>query len=108
MLNYLHPGDKILTLYFLLTLSRTKLTVVLWTLLASMYPLSKLGTVPPLTSVMSQDLFLQQGASRLQTNLWTFSVNIPSPLRIQFPLLNPTELRHYRVTCITVLPSIKF
>jgi hypothetical protein len=37
---------------------------------------------------------LQQGASRLQTlcvNLWTFSTNITSLLRIQFLLLNPTE-----------------
>jgi hypothetical protein len=84
---------------------------LLWILLVSVYPVSKLETFPPVTSVMSQDLALQQGASRLQTasaNLWTFSINITSPLRIHFPLLNPTELRHYRVTCVILLPNIKF
>jgi hypothetical protein len=43
---------------------------------------------------MSEDLALQQVASQLPTafaDLWTFSINIPSPLRIIFPLLNPTE-----------------
>jgi hypothetical protein len=60
---------------------------------------------------MSQDLALQQGASQLQTvsaDLWTFSTNITSPLMIHFSLLNPTKLHHYRVTCIILLPSIKF
>jgi hypothetical protein len=60
---------------------------------------------------MSQELALQQGASLLQTtsaNLWTFSIYITSPLRIHFPLLNPTDLHHYHVTCIILLPSIKF
>jgi hypothetical protein len=54
---------------------------------------------------------LQQGASRLQTasaNLWTFSINITSPLRIRFPLFNPTELRHHRVAYIVLLPRIRF
>jgi hypothetical protein len=78
-------------LYFLLTLSRTKLTVVLlWILLVSVYPLSKLRTFPPLTSVMSQDLALQQGVSQLQTayaDLWTFSINILSPQRVLFRCL---------------------
>jgi hypothetical protein len=72
------------------------------------YALSKLETFPPLTSVMSRDLARQQSASRLQTttaNLWTFSVNITSPLKIHFPLLNPIELRHYRVTCIILQSS---
>jgi hypothetical protein len=96
------PGYKILT----------KLTVtLLWLLLVSVYPLSKLETTPPLTSVMSQDLALQQGASRLQTtseNLWRASIDIPSPLRIHFPLRNPTELHQHRVTCINFLPRIKF
>jgi hypothetical protein len=104
-------ADKILTLYFLLTFSRTKLTVVvLWILLVSVYPLSKLETFPLLTSVMSQDWALQQGASQLQTstNLWTFPINITSPLRIHFPLLNHTELRRYLVTCVILLPNIKF
>jgi hypothetical protein len=76
-----------------------------------MYPLGKLETSPPLKSVMSQDLALLQGASQLQTasaNLWTFSINITSPLRIHIPLINLTELHHYRVTCIILLPSIKF
>jgi hypothetical protein len=52
---------------------------------------------------LSGDLALQQGASRLQTasaNLWTFSINITSPLRLHFPLLIPTELQHYHVTCM--------
>jgi hypothetical protein len=47
-------------------------------------------------SFKSQDLALQQGTSQLQTastDLWTLLVNITSPLRIHFPLLNPTELR---------------
>jgi hypothetical protein len=60
---------------------------------------------------MSQDLALEQGASQLQTtseNLWAFSINITSPLRIHFPLLNPVELHHYCVTCIVLLPSVKF
>jgi hypothetical protein len=49
------------------------------------------------TSVMSQDLVLQKCAPRLETtsaNLWTFSINITSRLRVHFPSLNPTELRH--------------
>jgi hypothetical protein len=104
--------DKILTLYFFVAFSRIKLTVVLLRmLLISIYPLSILETFPLSTSVMSQDLALEQGASRLQTtsaNLWTFSINITSPLRIYFPLFNPTELNHYRVACIISLPSIKF
>jgi hypothetical protein len=57
---------------------------------------------------MSQDLVLQQGESRLQTtcaNLWPFSINPTSPLRIDFPWLNPTDLYH-RVTCIVLLPGI--
>jgi hypothetical protein len=58
---------------------------------------------------MSQDLAFEQGASRLQTsaNLCTFSIHT-SPLRMHFPLLHPTELRHYRVTCIDLVPSITF
>jgi hypothetical protein len=101
------PSDKILALNFLLTFSRTKLTVVLlWILLVSVYPLSKLETCPPLRSVMSQ-----RGASRLQTtsaNLWTFPIKVTSRLRIHFPLLNPTELHHYRVTSIVLLSRIQF
>jgi hypothetical protein len=43
-------------------------------------------------------------ASRLQTsaNLWTFLKNVAPPLRTHFPLLNPTELYHCRVTCIAL------
>jgi hypothetical protein len=85
-------------LYLLVTFSRTKVTVVLlWILLGSVYPLNKLETFPTLASVMCQDLALQQGASQLQTSsadLWTFSIDITPPLRIHFPVLNPTELRH--------------
>jgi hypothetical protein len=60
---------------------------------------------------MSEGSALQEGASRLQTtsaNLRTFSINITSSLRIRSPLLNPIELRHYRVTSIILLSSIKF
>jgi hypothetical protein len=60
---------------------------------------------------MSQDLALPEGAPQLQTttaNLGIFSINITLPLRIQFPLLTPTELRHYHIACIVLLPSIKF
>jgi hypothetical protein len=52
----------------------------------------------------------QQSTSRLQTtsaNLWTFSLNITSPLWIHLSLLNPAKLRHYRVTCTVLLPRIK-
>jgi hypothetical protein len=76
-----------------------------------MYPLSKLEIFPPLKSVISQDFAFQQGASWQKTtsaNLWTFSVNITSPLRKHFPLLNPTRLHHYRVTCIILLHNVKF
>jgi hypothetical protein len=117
VLNYLRfepfiPVDKILMLYFLLMFAGTKMTIVLlWISLVSVYPLSKLGKFSLLTSVMSQNLAHQQGASRLQptsTNPWTFSINITSPLRRHFPLLNPIELRNYRVTCVILLPRINF
>jgi hypothetical protein len=70
--------------------------------LVCVYPLSESEAFPPLRSIMSQDLSLQQGASRMQTtaNLWVFSINITPPLKMHLPLLNPAELRHYRVTCI--------
>jgi hypothetical protein len=57
---------------------------------------------------MSRELARQQGALRLQTTsakLWTFSINITSPLRKDIPLRNPIELRHYRVTCISLQSS---
>jgi hypothetical protein len=116
ILNRFTPGDKILTLYFLLTFSRTKLTVarlwILWTLLVSVYPLSKLKNFPPLPSVTSQDLALQQGASRLQTTSASLDVfnkyNITLEDIKYFPLLNPTEWRHHRITCIILLSTIKF
>jgi hypothetical protein len=82
-------------LYFLLTFPRTKLTVVLlWILLVSVYPLNKLGTFPPLTSVLSQDLALQQGMSAANSicrspdvfNKHTIS------LRILFPLFNTVKI----------------
>jgi hypothetical protein len=85
----------ILMLYFLLTFSGTKLTAVeLWILLVPVYPLIKLGTFLPLTSVTCQDLAHVQGSSQLQTASavhWTFSINLPSLTRIPFPLLNPSE-----------------
>jgi hypothetical protein len=47
----------------------TNLTVtLLWILLVSAYPLSKLETFPPLTPVMFHNLDFQHGASRLQTS----------------------------------------
>jgi hypothetical protein len=101
-------GGKILTL---LKFARTEFTVVLlWIQLVSVYPLSKLETSPPLTSVMSQELAVQQGASRLQTsaNLWTFSINMTFHLRTHFRLLNPTELRQYRVTWIIYCLVLNF
>jgi hypothetical protein len=106
------PGYKILKLYSLLTFSRTTFSfVLLWIVLVSLYPLRKSETFVPLTSVMSQDLALHQGTSRLQmssANLWTFAINITFHLRTHFRLLNPTELRHYRLACIVSLPRIKF
>jgi hypothetical protein len=85
MLNDLHfkklyfRRQNLDTLFLINVSRRTKLILVLlWILLVSVYPLSKLETSPILMSVMSQDLALQQGASRLQTtsaNLWTFSIN---------------------------------
>jgi hypothetical protein len=59
-----------------------------------LYPLKNLGTLPPLTLAMSQDNPLHHGVFLLQTasaDLWTFSMNIPSPLRILFILRSPTE-----------------
>jgi hypothetical protein len=116
MFNYLHFKNlhsrrQNLDALFLINVFKKNKALPLWTLLVSVYPLSKLETLSPVTSEMSQDLALQQGASRLQTasaNLWTFSINITSLLRIRFPLFNPTELRHYRVTCIVLWAGIKF
>jgi hypothetical protein len=73
-------------------------------------PIMHVRDFPLLTFVMPQDLTFQQGASQLKTsiNFWTFSTNTASPLRIQCPLLNPTELLHYHVTCIILLPRIIF
>jgi hypothetical protein len=76
-------------------------------MLVSVYPLSKLETFASLMSVMSQDLGLQQSASRLQTAsaiLWTFSINITSRLRIRFILLDPAVLHYFRVACIILFP----
>jgi hypothetical protein len=70
---------NLLVFYFLSTFSRTILTVVLlWILLVPVKPPSKLETSPPVMSVMSEDIDLQQGVSRLQTasaDLWIFSIN---------------------------------
>jgi hypothetical protein len=74
------------------------------------YALGKLENFPSLTSVMSQELALQQDASQLKTsaNHWKFSIYISYLLRVHFPWLNSAELHHYRVACIIVLPFIKF
>jgi hypothetical protein len=117
MLNYLHfktlySGRQNLDAIFLINFFKNKIDCccIMDTADFRVYPLSKLGTFLALTSVMSQDLALQQGASRLQTtaNVWTFSINITSPLRMHFSLLNPTELHLYRVTCVTLLHRITF
>jgi hypothetical protein len=68
ILNRFISCYKMLTLYFILTFSRSKLSLVLlWLLLVSIYPWSKLETFPSLKSVMSRDFVLQQAVSRLQT-----------------------------------------
>jgi hypothetical protein len=60
-------GNKILTLYFLLTFSSTTFTVSqLWVLLISIHPQGKLETFLPFMSVMPQVLAFQQGESQLQ------------------------------------------
>jgi hypothetical protein len=69
---------------------------------------------PSLTSLTSQDLDLQQGASQLQTasaHLWTFSMNIPSPwgyiFLCLFVLSSWFQLRQY-ATCIVSLSRVSF
>jgi hypothetical protein len=50
-------------------------------------PAKQISDFPLLILVTSQDLALHQSASRLQTasaDLWTFSINMTSPLRILF------------------------
>jgi hypothetical protein len=74
-------------------------------------PTKQVKRLLPPTSVMFEDLALQQGSSPLQTtfaNVWTFPLSITSPLRIHLGLLNFTELHHYRVTCTVLLPRITF
>lgn len=62
------PDDTFM-LYFSSSFSRTKLNfVLLWKLLVSMYPLSKLGTFPPL-SVMFKDFSLYKGVPQLQNSI---------------------------------------
>jgi hypothetical protein len=41
-------------------------------------------------------------------NLRTFSIKTTFPFRMYFSSHNPTELHHYFVTCIILLPSITF
>jgi hypothetical protein len=73
VMNYLHFKTRYsrrqnLDFLFSLIFSRTNLAVVLvWILLVSVYPLSKLETFRPLTSVIAQYLTVQHDASRLQT-----------------------------------------
>jgi hypothetical protein len=58
------------------------------------YPLKNLGALPHLTLVTSQDFPIQHSIFLLQTasaDLRTFSMNIPSPLRMLFLLSSPTE-----------------
>jgi hypothetical protein len=91
--------DKILAFYFLLTFSKTKIDCC---------SIMDIAVLPVLTK-QTRDLSLQQDASRLQTSadIWSSSRKATSPLRMHFPLLNPTELYDYRVTCTVVLPRIK-
>jgi hypothetical protein len=106
MFNYLHFKS----LCFLLTVSRTKLTFLLWVLLVSMYQLSKPETCPTLTSVMSKKLALQQVALQLQAasaDLWTFVINTLPLLKILFALLDGTEFM-VPVKSLSVLPILLY
>jgi hypothetical protein len=58
-------------------------------------------------SNVSRLSLLRRCVTTTSANAWTFSINITSPLRIHFPLLNPTELHHCRVTCTILLSMIK-
>jgi hypothetical protein len=54
-------------------------------------PTKKIGYFPPSTSVISQDLALQQGKSQPQTasvDIWMFPINKLSPWGIFFPFFN--------------------
>jgi hypothetical protein len=116
VLNYLHfkmlySRWQNLHALFLINVFSNKLDCCSIMDMVSMDPLSKLETFPHLRSIIFQDLVFQQSASQLQTtfaNLWTFSVNVTSPLRVHFSLLNPTEICHYHVNCIILMCSIKF
>jgi hypothetical protein len=72
ILNYLNPRTiysrrQHLDALLLVTFPWIKSTVVLlWTLLVSMYPLSKLRTFKFLILIMIQNLVLHQGSSQLQ------------------------------------------
>jgi hypothetical protein len=73
--------------------------------------ISKSETFLAFTSLIFQDLVLQQGSSWLQTtlaNLWAFFNKNNISLRVHFPLLNPARIHHYHVTCIILFYSIKF
>jgi hypothetical protein len=94
-----------LTLYFLLTFSRTKFTVVLHVPTKqirdfSIYTVSNVSRISPSTRYVT-------AANSICKSPDVFNTHITS-IEDNFPWLNPTELRYYRVTCITLLPSIKF
>jgi hypothetical protein len=55
-------------------------------------------------SVTSIESYILLGYSHVHE----FKLYLISPLRTYFPLLNPAELHHYHVTCIILLPSLKF
>jgi ABC-type phosphate/phosphonate transport system permease subunit len=65
-LTTLHFIQHITMSYFFLMFAWTKSSFLLWLLLASVYPLSKLETFQLLMRVMFHDLVLHQGISRLK------------------------------------------
>jgi hypothetical protein len=74
-------------------------------------PLGKLETFPHLNSIMSQRLGASTRRVTAPNNIYR-SLDVlnkhTSRLKIHFLLLNPTDLNHYRVTCIVLLSNIKF
>jgi hypothetical protein len=102
------PGEKLLTLYFLLTFKKNYCCFITATvgLRVPTKPIRDLSTIN--VSNVSRQPFNKVRHGCKQHLQISFSVNITSPFRIHFPLFISTELRHYRVACIILLPWIKF
>jgi hypothetical protein len=69
------------------------------------------GLRVPTKQIRDFSTFTVTNVSRLRktsANFWTFLMNITPLLRIHFPLLNPTELHNYRLSCVVLLHGIKF